>query len=133
MIKGILRGSRDITDTILKVLTTLFYRGGPIASRGAGRGVSVPVFPWKPQSTYDLPGEVGTSNPITCMYYLMVSQHLNVTPSSSASPPTEMAMRSVCHSINPSLSFETAFKWLLYFQSVYNNPLSLSAERWQAF
>ena len=31
------------------------------------------------------------------------------------------------------LSFETAFTWLLYFQSVANNPLWLSAERWQAF
>ena len=75
MIKGILRGPRNITYTILKVLTTLFYRGGPIASRGGGGGGAPYKFSHRNHSPLVIYQGGPNLQPITCMYYLMVSQH----------------------------------------------------------
>ena len=56
-----------------------------------------------------------------------IATALNDTPSSSLSPLAEMAMGWVWHRVNPSLSVETAIKWLLYD----TNLLYLSTERRQ--
>ena len=63
---------------------------------------------------------IALSVKITCMYCHNV-YNIKMTNSSSPSPLAEMAMRWICHLINSPLFFQTAFNWLLNFQSVDTN------------